>query len=669
MAPHLVPLWSTALACSFFFLWLLACHRFHCGRLYGTATFLFFFCLGHGLLCRQYARTDYPFPEESSIYKVCLRENPEEKANSILCRVALTEERRGDTLCPFSHPPVFLLYFPKDTTATALRQGDELLVYTRLSPPANNGNPDEFDYVRHLKHKGVTGTAYVPAGCWRVVGHSGSLTLRQRALACREKVLALYRRAGIGGDELAVLSALTVGDKEKLDDDIVETYSVSGASHVLALSGLHIGFIYAAFWWMFSLVWRRWRPLKPFLLLTIPVFLWGFAFLSGLPSSVVRSVTMFSLLTLAGLQPEKPLTMNTMLATAFLMLLCHPVWLFDVGFQLSFAAVTAILLIQPRLFALCRFKNRPLRYVWGLLTVSVAAQLGTAPLVMFYFSRFSTHFLLTNLWVIPMVTLVLYAAACFLLSTLFPPLQQLLAGVVDGLVHAQNEVLRWIEHLPYASIDGIWMDAWEVLLCYLFVALAVYGCVRRTARSLGWALFALLAVVSFRTVSTYLHAPQSSLMFYNVRGCQAVHCLTEGRQSWLVCADSLPDISRLDRSLSPHWNRLHLDRPQPVVGEYASDGLLVRHHMLYYLGTSVCLLNDNRWRGKTAACPVTVDYLYVGRGYDGNLRELSPLFAPRTVVLDASLSVYRRESLIGECREQGIPYLSLARTGAVRILL
>ena len=152
-------------------------------------------------------------------------------------------------------------------------------------------------------------------------------------------------------------------------------------------------------------------------------FLGEFCFFTGLSSSVVRSVVMFSLLAFAGLQLEKPLTLNTLAATAFLMLLCKPVWLFDVGFQLSFSAVAAIVLVQPKLYALWKVDNRFLRYLWGLMTVSVAAQLGTAPLVIFYFSRFSTHFLLTNLWVIPMVSLVLYSAVFLLMLTPLPFVQ------------------------------------------------------------------------------------------------------------------------------------------------------------------------------------------------------------------------------------------------------
>ena len=159
-----------------------------------------------------------------------------------MCRVALLGEVEQDTVtgCPRNH--LFLAYFPKDSATATLRRGDELLVSTRLVPPANNGNPDEFDYARYLRRKGYSGTAYVADGHWRKTGHDASRTVSQVALDYREKVIGLYRSLGFETDELAVLAALTVGDKEELSDDIVETYSVSGASHVLALSGLHIGF-------------------------------------------------------------------------------------------------------------------------------------------------------------------------------------------------------------------------------------------------------------------------------------------------------------------------------------------------------------------------------------------------------------------------------------------
>lgn len=557
--PHVLSAWEYV-AGFLLFLFIIGRYR-HTGWVYGAAVYLFLGGTGFCLMSWQQGKTVFPFSGKPAVYRVCIREHPEERERSILCRVTLLGEVEQDTVtgCPRNH--LFLAYFPKDSATATLRRGDELLVSTRLAPPANNGNPDEFDYARYLRRKGYSGTVYVADGHWRKTGHDASRTVSQVALDYRAKVVGLYRSLGFETDELAVLAALTVGDKEELSDDIVETYSVSGASHVLALSGLHIGFLYALLLFVLRPLWRRWRRLKPLLLLLLVFFLVSFAFFTGLSSSVVRSVVMFSLLAFAGLQPEKPLTLNTLAATAFLMLLCKPVWLFDVGFQLSFSAVAAIVLVQPKLYALWKVDNRFLRYLWGLMTVSMAAQLGTAPLVIFYFSRFSTHFLLTNLWVISMVSLVLYSAVFLLILTPLPFVQHLFARVVEALVHVQNEVLRWIERLPGAAVDDIWLDIWGVLLVYLFLGMTYYGFLRLTVRRICFALLALLAVVSWHSLSIMSNASRQGIAFYSVRGCPVVHCMADNRHSWLACADSLPDMPRLCRALSPHWNRLHLETP------------------------------------------------------------------------------------------------------------
>ena len=665
--PHVLSAWEYVAG---FLLFLFIIGRYkHTGWVYGAAVYLFLVGTGFCLMSWQQGKTVFPFSGKPAVYRVCICEHPEERERSILCRVVLLGEVEQDAVtgCPRNH--LFLAYFPKDSATATLRRGDELLVSTRLVPPANNGNPDEFDYARYLRRKGYSGTAYVADGHWRKTGHDVSRTVSQVALDYRAKVVGLYRSLGFEADELAVLSALTVGDKEELSDDIVETYSVSGASHVLALSGLHIGFLYALLLFVLRPLWRRWRRLKPLLLLLLVLFLVSFAFFTGLSSSVVRSVVMFSLLAFAGLQPEKPLTLNTLAATAFLMLLCKPVWLFDVGFQLSFSAVAAIVLVQPKLYAFWKVDNRFLRYLWGLMTVSMAAQLGTAPLVIFYFSRFSTHFLLTNLWVIPMVSLVLYSAVFLLMLTPLPFVQHLFARVVEALVHVQNEVLRWIEHLPGAAVDDIWLDIWGVLLVYLFLGMTYYGFLRLTVRRICFALLALLAVVSWHSLSIMSNAPRQGIAFYSVRGCPVVHCMADNRHSWLACADSLPDMPRLCRALSPHWNRLRLETPRLVAVDYTTSGLSMRNQIVSYAGKRICLLSDNRWRNKNSSHPLSVDYLYVSKGYQGGVEELTSLFSMGMVVLDASLSDYYQNKIANDCVRLGIPYLLLSQKGSYRILL
>ena len=668
--PVSFPLWALGVCGGVLCALLVICHCRHWGYMYGGVAFVFLAGLGYTLASLEWKQTDYDFSGEPSIYKVRIVEKPEPKERSILCRSVLLETCVTDSCRPEGGNPLFLLYFPKDSLAAALRRGDELLVHTTLSPPANNGNPDEFDYARFLRQRGGSGTAYVPAGHWLVVGHDSVRTWKQAALDCRDEVVGLYRRLGFEGDELAVLSALTVGDQDELSDDIVETYSVSGASHVLALSGLHIGFLYALFWFLFSLVWKHWRWLKVWLVVLIVVLLWCFAFITGLSPSVVRSVTMFSLLALSSLQLEELFTLNTLAATAFLMLLWHPFWLFDVGFQLSFLSVVAIVLIQPKLFAWWKPKCRVLRYAWGLATVSVSAQLATAPLVLLYFSRFSTHFLLTNLWVVPVSSLLMYAAVVLLVLTPFPAVQQVFAVGVEKLVWLQNRVLQWIEDFPYSSIDGVWVDKWEVLLFYLLVGALCVVYVRRTARSVLCMLSLLCVLVSWHAVSLWQASPCRSLMFYNVRGCPAVHCLTEGSRSWLVCADSVPDVSRLERSLSSYWSHLHLEAPQVIFGKQAEGLVSLDKGVAAYAGKRICFLRDHRWRDvETDGPPLPVDYLYVCRGYKGGIAHLASLFSIGMVVFEPSYSQYYRDLIIRDCIRLGISYWALDEEGAMCVEL
>ena len=188
---------------------------------------------------------------------------------------------------------------------------------------------------------------------------------------CQEKVINLYRKLGFEGDELAVLSALTVGEKTDLSDSIRESYSVSGASHVLALSGLHIGRVYALLFLRLKPLARKWQAGRYFRSVLLLVLLWSFAFFTGLSPSVVRSVSMFSVLAIAELFGRQSLTLNTLAATAWVMLLVNPAWLFDVGFQLSFLAVLSILMIQKPVYQLLPVKSRIGKYVWGLMSVSI----------------------------------------------------------------------------------------------------------------------------------------------------------------------------------------------------------------------------------------------------------------------------------------------------------
>ena len=635
------------------------------------------FCLAGGWLSvnlqlKTAAETE--FPKEEAVYRLRVNDFPEVRERTFLCRVWLKERHDSLGIHPVNKQAI--LYFQRDSLSSRLQMGEELWVRSRISPPVSARNFDEFDYARYLKRKGISGTGFVASGHWqfsecRKEKEGIATVLYRLAASYRTQIENLYRRLGIEGDELAVLSALTLGDKTDLSESVRESYSVAGVSHVLALSGLHIGLLYAlAFFLLRPLLLggQSGRVLRSLLLILL---LWLFAFFTGLSPSVVRSAAMFSIWALADLCGRQSFSLNTLALTAWLMLLVRPVWLFDVGFQLSFAAVLSILLFQPFLYRLCPVRHRAGTYLWGLVSVSVAAQLGTAPLVLFYFSRFSTHFLLTNLLVVPLVTLILYAAVVLLLLTPMSGLQAVAAVGLEKMLRMLNLLVRWVEQLPYASVDGIWLYPLEVAGCYLVLgAFFCYLCHRRYAR-LVTALVLLAAWGAVHSFAVWTDRPRTSIVFYNVRGCPAVHCIESSGHSCIQYADSLSNRQRLRQTAANYWHHCHLYPPAEGSRDSVGQHFFRRQQLICWHGQRVCMVTDNRWKQQRtddgAVC--RVDYLYICKGYTGQLAALTRLFLPGCVILDSSLSDYRRNCLKEECQQNHLHFISLSDEGSVRFLL
>ena len=270
---------------------------------------------------------------------------------------------------------------------------------------------------------------------------------QQYFLNQRNILLQRLETAGLSDDQYAVVAAMALGDKSSLTRDLKETYSMTGASHILALSGLHLGIIYALL--SLLVVGRRWQMITQ---VAIILSIWAFVFLTGMSTSVVRSAIMLTVYALLAIGHRQKMSVNTLAFTAIVMLLVSPQALYDVGFQMSFMAVFSILLFTPLFYrpfsAEYLMTHRIIRWLWGMVAVSIAAQIGVAPLIAYYFGRFSCFFLLTNFIVIPAATLILYLS---LATLLIPSIGVVLASIV-GLL---NTTLLYISTIPGATIDGL----------------------------------------------------------------------------------------------------------------------------------------------------------------------------------------------------------------------
>lgn len=358
-----------------------------------------------------------------------------------------------------------LLYLQKDSMPMPV-MGDVLLVETQVR---RGGKSGKFDYGLYLRRQGIVGTCWALRRNWQLIGHEDDMGLKDLAKRSQYFLYQQYRKMGIEGQELGIISALTLGYREDLDKDVQRAFSASGAMHVLAVSGLHTGIVWGIVMWVLTLgvlykpLWedkfRRWL-----LNISTIVLIWAYAFLTGLSPSVMRSALMLTFWALSSLLEQQTSRWNPLLAAAVVILIVNPLALWSVSFQLSFAAVAGIMLFGSSMQQAVVSKGRVWQSVSGLLIVSLAAQLGTMPLTLHYFGQTSNYFALTNLIVVPM--------AGILLSLGFSTLAMSWCAVGEWLGWATkwctwllNQAVQWIESLPY-STTHMHLSEWGVIGLY-----------------------------------------------------------------------------------------------------------------------------------------------------------------------------------------------------------
>lgn len=596
-------------------------------NLFGYVVTLAFFLFGGFMVLFQHNRIDYPWSEEAQVYKGIVQTVPYLKGKTFRAEVKVTHQldTSGDTLIKVSVPVdrKILLYWIPDSSGNSLRCGDLICFHTVVSRPVSDIALTGFDYGDYLFRQGISGTALAFEGYWKRLETASSLTLKQHALLLREHVLDCYRSWGLEGDVLAVVSALTVGEKRDLTEELKAVYSAAGTSHVLALSGLHVGMIAGILWILLAPL-KRWRYGRTVASVLLAGLLWGFAFLSGLSASVVRAVTMFTLYVLASWMSEErfPGFLSVTL-TAFLMLIYQPLYLFDVSFQLSFVAVYGILLLYPVIFSFWSPRSRMVTYLWNVLSVSLAAQLGTLPLILYYFGAFPTYFLLANLVVTPLACCILGATLGALILGNIPIIGTGIIWLLVQTTELLNVIMESISSLAGSQLTVLHLSAFQSLLLFLLLG-GMYAYLQHRS--------AFRMVVCLGIANVFLIA---GIWRY-------------GRP--------FSDSFYLYHSEVYHRKRFEAEVLSSTSGFYQLDSL------------KIAVLKDSTWRKKQSDKKLIVDYAYICRGFRGNVKGLSRVFKIRQVVFDASLNPSFRESLKAECMQSQIPFTELSAEGSYQIV-
>ena len=447
---------------------------------------------------------------------------------------------------------------------------------------------------------------------------------------------------------MSVLSALTLGYKNDLDYNIQKSYAASGAIHVLAVSGLHVGIVFIIISSLLKILGKSIGARILRFVLSL-LFIWFFALLTGGAPSVLRASLMFSFIALGTALNRRSSIYNSIFASAFLLLLYNPFLLFDLSFQLSYSAVISIVFFQPRISALLNFNCKILKWAWSLTSVSLAAQIGTIPITIFYFHQFPNYFLLSNFIVIPLATIIIWLSLLFFLSLNINIIADSLAYLLKQIIHFQNTLILKIESWPYALSEGLYIDAIQLtLLILMLLSLMQLLWSKKAVSSLVLASF-IFVFLSYSNYKIYEHQDQKKLIVYNIKGFTAINFI-DGKDNILL--SSLKENSKQkDFHINTNWLSLGLKNEKYINtkqlnSKYIFSNLIKSNNPHYFskgefiqfYNKRILYIQNKTILEQYAHTKLSVDYIIIGNNTRIDVLELSLYFNYQQIIIDSSQS-------------------------------
>ena len=540
-----------------------------------------------------------------------------------------------------------LLYFELDSAVESLEADDMLLMRCSVNDLDDIKNPGEFDQKLYLQRKGIFSKAYVKRADWELLQSHRVATLKGWLIGIREKLLKRLKNEGVEGREYAVLAALVLGKTSDIDKELLASYSGAGAVHVLAVSGLHVALIYVLLGPVLSFVFPAGK--KRWLKTLIPVvLLWFYAGLTGFSPSVLRAALMFSVFIVADNFQKENNIYNTMCASAFMLLVYDSNILFETGFQLSYLAVAGIVILQKRITAIYYSRFKVVQWAWKLTAVSVAAQLATLPFTLAMFGQFPMWFILTNILVIPLSTVILYAGLAFFALSWWSFGAVFLAGLSSMLTRIMNDVMIWMETLPLAVISGISISTNEFFLLCAFICSVCHWLFWKKSLSLLPTLFFLIALMIMGFIDTIRTNRQQEFCIHALKRGDAFSFISRNELWFIADSNTCKDHGLQDFHFKSFRTAKGIEKTQTI----DIDELMI--------GKNVCVISipledTNRlWSlcivdgdiGAIDSLP-RCDYYYLRKNVKWKFRQTDVLgiLKEKYVVLAAGFSVKKRQAL------------------------
>lgn len=632
--------------------------------------FMSFFCLFVGMAASQqsklHLRHDFfaKSLNDSSLLLVRIYEPLQEKENSYKA-IAEVEAVINQQIIPASGR--LILYFNRQNLTRLPKYGEKIIIANTVKPLQKPLSPEVFDYAKFMSYKQIYHSAYLQTSHYQFTNIAETSFFWQAIYAFKNKLLATLDYYIQGQDERGIAKALILGDETDVLPHITASYAGTGTLHVLSVSGLHVGLIFIGL--NFFLASLNYTPSGRFAraaILVVALLFYGI--LTGLSASVLRSVIMFCFVVI-GLNFRSVTNIyNSMAFSALGLLVFDPFLLMQLGFQLSYLALLGIVWLHPHIAKLWQPENKKLVWMRDVLAMSLAAQLATFPLGLYYFNQFPAYFLLSNLIVIPWSSIALGAGCIFLIVSQLPLPEFLIAWagkLLYWLIFGLNKVVDFLSALPYAQWEGIYISIFECLLIYLAMALLLFAFIHQHKYLLHTGLAAVILIFCSRSIHKFSKLEEDRFTVHAIPKTSLVS-IKEGNKMFL-----LGDSAFIN---NPDQWKFHVNRyayslfvPKPYI--QSPENASVFKSSTFYFSSPVGQAGKLSflWLKHKNDIPVSgmsgqhFDFIILSRNIKIRLRELAQKMNFNKVILTADNSFYRNAGWEKECEELGISCINLQK--------
>lgn len=596
--------------------------------------YLFFFVLGIfvSIFNTGFLRSDYFGHQPYQYLKIGIDSEPQQ-TNDILRFEAKVTTGYSNEQANFASGKLLVALKLDTLSPVQLQYGDELLITANYVPVEPPYNPSEFNFKAWLASNNIYHQSFIRQEQLVKLNDKAGNPLVKYALAVRKKQVETLRKLIKNDEAFAVASTLILGYRANLSKETLAAYSKTGTIHALSVSGMHVGIIYLMLHWILLFLDRKhWGRI--FKAVLICLLIWAYSLLTGFSPSVLRSAVMLCVFVLAKLYKRSNNSYNLLAFTAFVLLIYEPFLIWDVGFQLSFLAVFGLIYFQPKIYKWLYVENKWLDKLWSTVAISLAAQLATLPLSIYYFHQFPMYFIVSNLFIFIPITGLMYTGIAILVLQL-----HFLAPAFEWLIVATNSGLNWIANLPYAVITDVWLNKWQLLLLSLVIVALTIGVnyYRKAHLFMGIVLLLILQITfGYQKIKAL---KQQEMVFFSLRKNYAV-AFINGNESIL-----LTDLKANDKNYE-FFVRPTLDQKQIKNiswinwdHDLKTANFIKRDHQIIYKGKKI-LLMDETFNGKKLNENPSFDFIWLHNSPKQQLEELAKTLNFSTLVIDASNKDY-----------------------------